>query len=867
MNNQESRASVLCCLIALAMSSSLTAAQGIDDGSGEGRVLEELVVTGSFIKRTNQSDIASPLTSITTEDIESVGAFNPTDLVNTLTVNAGAQNENDGFNQTFSLGTTNINLRGLGVSSTLTLLNGRRQALTAATTLNGDQFTDLNSLIPSIAIGRVEILEDGASTLYGSDAVAGVVNFITRKDFVGAEAKLDYKTTSSDSQDDLQASFLFGSMIGNSTHIIGALSFFDRTPLSTAERRSDFELRDANSIFGAPGTFLVLNPGSAPTRVADPSCLGLAQTNPETTPGIVPPGNCGFDFGDYFRLVADEERLQSYVELNTGLASGTEFFVELGYSSNDAVSSGSPSQPILFPPFVPRSNPAFQDAALANVPGTGALFFGRVEGTGSASSLINIGSDTFRVATGFRGDLTANWFWESSLTYSENTYNYTNSSDTLVDRFNAAIVGRGGPDNNQFFNPIFGADNDPAVREDFRGTYAFEAVSELLTVNAFASGSIGDTGVAVGLQYRNTELSYDYNDAAENDNLFFFRGNDSFVDDRGAYALFLETDIPLSDVFSVQAAARYEDLDGFNTTDPKFGFLWGISDQLSIRGTLSSSFRVPSIFQTSGGLTAPARIFDPAVNGLATISQRTTGDTNNPIKPQESDTFNLGATWSTGDGDLTISLDYWKFDYTDFITPENATAVVAANPNGPQVTRVGGSPTGALVAVTTFFRNAGQLETDGLDLSIGKDFGGQFRFVADISKIVGYDLDDPVLGRVDGLGQRNFTNFGSPAPEMRANLGLLWTAENQSANVYWRYVDSYVDENNANARIDSFATVSAQYRYEFEAVPGADVLGLTVGVKNLFDELAPDVVSRTGFDPLTHSPLGRQVYVSLKGSF
>ena len=868
MNNQKSRVSVLYCLTVLAIISPLAIAQDASDNSEGSQILEELIVTGSFIRRASQADVASPLTSVTAEDMDRVGAFNATDLVNTLTVNSGSQNENDGFNQSFSLGTTNINLRGLGVSSTLTLLNGRRQALTASTTLNGDQFTDLNSLVPTIAIGRVEILEDGASTLYGSDAVAGVANFITRKNFVGAEVKLDYKTTSSDSQNDLQASFLFGGDMGggDNTSIIGALSFFNRSPLSATERRNDFELRDANSIFGAPGTFLVFRAGP-PSRVADPSCLALAQTDPETTTGIVIPGNCGFDFGDYFRLVAEEDRVQSYVELNTEFSDGTEFFAELGYSANDIISTGSPSQPILFPPFVPVFNPAFQDPALANVAGaTGAIFFGRVEGTGSAASQINISSDTFRLATGFRGDLTDHWSWESSLTYSENTYNYSNPSDTLVDRFSDALFGRGGPNNNQFYNPIFGSDNDSAVREDFRGTYAFEATSELLTVNAFVSGSVGEMGVAVGMQYRASELAYDYNDAAENDNLFFFRGNESFSDDRDAYAVFVETDIPLSDDLSLQAAVRYEDIDGFNTTDPKLGFRWRPTGELSFRGTVSSSFRAPSLFQTSGGLTAPARIFDPVVDGLATISQRTTGDVNNPIKPQESDAFNLGATWRT-DNDLTISLDYWKFDYTNFITPENATAIVAVDPNGVQVTRAGDSPTGALVAVTTFFRNAGQLETDGLDLSISKDFGKQFRFVADISKILGYDLDDPVLGPVDGLGQRNFTNFGSPTPELRANLGLLWTAENQSANVYWRYIDSYVDENNANVKIANFSTVSAQYRYDFEDVLGIEELGLTFGVKDLFDELAPDVVSRSGFDSLTHSPLGRQIYISLKGSF
>jgi iron complex outermembrane receptor protein len=829
-------------------------------------VLEEVIVTGSFIKRKNQSDSTSPIQVISSDAIDDLGAFTNADLINTLTVNAGAQNNNDGFNQTFSLGTTNVNLRGLGVSSTLTLLNGRRQAVTAATTLNGDQFTDLNSLVPSIAIDRVEILEDGASTLYGSDAVAGVANFLTRKGFEGLELEINHKTTDDDGQDDTQISLFGGHSFGN-TNVIAALSIFDRSPLSAADRRDEFELRNANSTFGSPGTFLVFKAGP-PQRVLDPSCLAVTASNPETTIGPVPPGNCGFDFGDFFRLVAEEERVQSYVELNTTFDNDLQLFVELGYTANDVVTTGSPSQPILFPPFIPTINPAFSDPALAGVAGgTGALFFGRVAGSGSAPSQVEIESDTYRVSAGLKGDFNDVWSWQTSFGLSENTYNYYNDSDTLVDRFSAALVGLGGPNNNQFFNPIFGAANDPAVREDFRGVYAFEATSKLGTLDAIASGSIGSVGVAGGIQLRNSELEYDYSDAAENDNLYFFRGNRSFKDDEDVAAIFVEADIPVSENLNIQAALRYEDLGDFDSTDPKLGFLWR-KDQLSVRGTVSTSFRAPSIFQKAGGMTVPARIVDPVAGGFATVSQRTESSATTPLRPQESDALNFGFTWESSGQDLSISTDYWRFDYSDFITPENATAVVNANPSGPQITRVGNSPTGALIAVTTLFRNAGSLKTDGIDLSVSKDFGETLRATLDASYILSYDLDDPVSGQLDGLGQRNFTNFGVPTPELRWNVGLLWAKTSHSANMFYRFIDSYIDENNTNAEIDTFGTLDVQYAYQFSNLFGDESEAqLLLGVKNLTDEQAPDVASRSGYDSLTHNPLGRQFYLSVKLGF
>ena len=155
--------------------------------------LEEVIVTGSFINRKNQADQSSPISVIGSEDLANVGATSLYDVIPTLTINQGAQIYSDSTEQARSAGATNINLRGLGVTSTLVLVNSRRQTLTPAVTEDGDQFVDLSTLLPAIAIERVEVLKDGASSLYGSDAVAGVVNFITRSDFEGAELQAMYQ--------------------------------------------------------------------------------------------------------------------------------------------------------------------------------------------------------------------------------------------------------------------------------------------------------------------------------------------------------------------------------------------------------------------------------------------------------------------------------------------------------------------------------------------------------------------------------------------------------------------------------------------------------------------------------------------------
>lgn len=845
------------------------------------QVMEETVTTGTFIRGKSQADQMSPITVISADVMSEVAAFNIVDLVATLPSNTGAQNQSDQANQGIAIGTANINLRGLGVSSTLVLLNGRRQTLTASTTGNGDQFVDLNSLIPRIAIQQVEVLKDGASTLYGSDAVAGVVNFKTRNNFVGVDLDGSFATTTSDSQEDLQLSGLFGWDVTDDFHILGAISYFDRSPLQAEQRREEMELRNALSTFGNPGTFLVFGPNPGPpTRTVDPACQAIAATDNDVNfigAGPIAP-TCQFDFGDFFPLVAEEERLQVFLRSDLQFSDSTELFAEFGYADNDVISTGAPSQALLQLQNVPSNNPA---AAFLGIPEGGrALAFYRPDGAGQPAESISVNHETFRFSGGLVGDFSNGWGWETAVTYGQNNYSWANPGDTKIDRFVAALGGVGGPNNDQFFTPLFGANNDPAVREDFRGINTRDAESSLLTLDGHVTGEFGDLGAgtigfAAGFQYRKDELSYDYSDDVNQGNLIFTRSAQDFSGDQDVFAVFLETDIPLAENLNLQLAVRHEDFGDNSTTDPKIGLLWRPTDNLSFRGTYGTSFRSPSLFQQAGAFSTPARVFDPISGGLASIARQTKSDPDDIVGPQNSEALNFGVTWDSAESGLTVSLGYWSFDYTDFITPENVTAIVAVNAaTGAFDDQVIRDPaTGTLLSVISYFRNAGSLETDGLDLEVSKDWdtanSGTFTVRVDVARRLSYDLGDPVIGQVDGLGQRNFTNFGSSIPNLGGNVGLLWaSAEHHSANIFVRYVTDYEDENSGGARIDDLTTVDAQYRYEasgwgeFDSGPS-----ISIGVRNLGDKMPPDVVSRTGYDSQTHSPVGRQVYLSISQTF
>ena len=193
---------------------------------------EVVVVTGSYIKG-SPTDGASPVEIYDRDVIESIGAINVADITANTAVNSGSENNADSFTSGATQGRTNVNLRGLGLTSTLVLIDGRRQTFASAVANDGSVFVD-TSVIPVIALERVEVLKEGAAAIYGSDAVAGVVNYIFRRDFTGFEVDIsrEQKDLAASSRDD-RLSFIYGGEFGNS-NVVVAYSTLDRSPMSGA---------------------------------------------------------------------------------------------------------------------------------------------------------------------------------------------------------------------------------------------------------------------------------------------------------------------------------------------------------------------------------------------------------------------------------------------------------------------------------------------------------------------------------------------------------------------------------------------------------------------------------------------------------
>ena len=820
--------------------------------------IEEVVVTGTYIRRPSQFDSPSPLVNMTADDIAATGHNDIGRVLEDLTINTGSQNNPDAFTQNFTTGTSNVNLRGLGVSSTLVLINGRRQTQSAVTTDRGENFVDTSSLPPMIAFERIEILKDGATALYGSEAVAGVVNFITRGNFEGFDLELALQGNDNHPQQDVELSGLWGGG-SDDTRVLVAFSHLDREPLTTYERRLSAPTDDLSQA-GNPGSFLVPSlpgnpayrsvwtaafdgnrngvadfvepqlglpavPGANPPVFADQNCSAIAAQDPKVVPAIVqsvpspigaiPIGLCQFDFGGFYSIVPEETRSSAFAEVRHEFGDTLQGRVEVHLADNEALRNNSPSFPFAAFPTVAASHPD-------NPYGSDVRFIGRIIGAGGVPIESVHNSDTWRVAAALNGSRET-WDWEISAQVSENDF-FVSAPDVLVDRFNNAIRGLGGASCNPtsgtpgvapcvYFNPFgtaltgTGTRNAPELFDWLIGFEQFDAHSELVSLEGFASRELGSlrggpVGMAVGAQYRGDELTYDYDENANRDNFLFLIGNPDFGDSRDISALFVEFALPFTETLSLQLAGRYEDYgDGVDSTDPKASLLWRPSQAFALRASVGTAFRAPSLFQAFGTQTTLAELIDPRVGTPQFFPVRTQPNpSGEPLLPEEADVANVGVSFSPTEA-WEIGIDYWSFDYTNVIIEQNPQAILnaAAQGNAQAQAQVIRDPaSGLLLRVDSFYANASSLETDGFDLAVSRALdlrgGGSLRVGADATYIASYDLVDPQAGPIEGAGRRNFANFGTSTPEWKANAFVEWATDRHAVNAFVRYLDSYVDD-------------------------------------------------------------------------
>ena len=861
--------------------------------------IEEVVITGSYIKGTG-TDEASPVDVLNSDYIQKQGALTIGELTQKLAVSSGTENNPDSFTAGSTQGTSNVNLRGLGLTSTLVLVNGKRQTIAAAIANDGSVFVD-TATIPMAALERVEILKEGATATYGSDAVAGVVNFILRDDFDGVEVSLGHQTTATSSQDTSDVSILAGTNLSDNTNVMVAASFLQQDAMSSAER--SYTTINAVSTLGrsflnlgglAPGLPVVIE-GSG--GYAGPYGPGetIPDANCEANGGILSGGfipslggqKCGFLYGPRFNLVNEEERTNVYAAITHDTDSGITVRGEIGFAKNEVLDNPqSPSYPNLsFPTILPGQ---------AGSPFNGFVrWYGRPLGAEAPSPLAPRNSETLRASLDLSGTLDGGaWDWNASLTYSENDREGW-QPDTIKSRLDAALAGAGGESGTETFN-IFDPSQNSASLIDYISAETYTKMSTDLTVaDLVVSGpwfeldNFGTVNLAYGAQFRHEGFSIARNDistqqrdsvtgALQDVDLIFLGGGTEPSASRDSFAAFAEVSMPLNDSVELNVAARYESLETESSLDPKIALRWQVSDDVVIRGSMSTAFREASLIQQFNRQTSLQGLVDTSVGGSSgTLFIRVLTEGDVDLKPETSTNTNLGVVWTPSDN-FNMRVDWWQFEYEDVITIENAQGKINADPNrqDPDIRR---SDAGQLLGVSTNFINAATVDTDGFDVSAdwnlpagdAGDFGVQLAY----SRFNSYEIPDGNGGTRDVVGSFNHDNFVRSMPEAKWNLTADWERGNHSAAVVLYHVDSYKTTRAVPAsatamgfdsNIDSWRTIDASYNYNFNI---GDTQGvLTLGGKNLTDEEAPRVYDAANFsyDPKQHDPRGRIYYARVK---
>lgn len=846
---------------------------------------EEVVVTGTSIRGVGAP--ASASVQIDREELLNSGAATATDIARTLpqVVNIGADESRRGGAQDAAANrtrTAGINLRGLSSEATLLLLNGRRLAPNGTIKALADP-----SMIPAIAVERLEIVPDGASAIYGADAVAGVVNMITRRPFDGAEVALRYG--GADGLDQMQGSALF-SRKWQGGGFLAAYEYYYRSNLEAADR--DFTTADLRGIGGtdqrstqaAPGNILVSG-----TRYALPNGNGRGLTAADLQAGTIN----YFDQGQWGDLLPEQERHSVFVSAYQDLTERLTFTLEGFYSARTFYERVQPPGSTLT---VPRSNPFFvhpTNPAAASVQVEYRFLDAQQDASWSGHDI------GWQVAGGLRYELGGGWQANAIAGLSKNR-----GRALTDDLLNTTYLPQALADTNPAtaFNPFGNGDtannNAETLRRiaGYRDSYTVNKSRDFtlkLDGPLFAFGG-GDVRMAVGAEYHENDLQYTIYSSLKN------AANDLLLDrlrtqSRNNKAAFAELNVPFFGAenatggfqeLTVQLAARYEEYSDFGDTfNPKIGITWTPVEGVRLRGSWGTSFRAPSLIDSSDAIY---NIFiQNLVDGGVTKRGIFMNGGRNDLQPEEA------TTWSVG-GDFTPSflpgfraaVTYYNIKYSNLIEALGAPTILGNNAlygqyvnrtptvaeieallNHPNLESVREPASNILLIVDGRRDNIGELHQDGIDIELSQriDTGiGTFNAGFYLTQILNADRSS-----APGVPFQNALNLINFPVDTRIRGNLGWANSRLSVNAYWNHVGDYTNNLNPTLqRVEAYNTFDASISYKFPDEGTLNGLRLTLSAQNVFDRDPPDVINGTSaWDSQNASPIGRFIALDIRKSF
>lgn len=929
--------------------------------------VERVVITGSSIKRV-ETEGALPIQIITRADIDRQGIATTEQLIATLNSNGNgldnlASNSDvvDGASRGNN-GASSANLRGQGSAATLILLNGRR---VASHGLNGG-IVDLSS-IPLAAVDRVEILKDGASAIYGTDAIGGVINFILRKDFTGLTMQASTDKTQAGGGDINRFAMVggMGDLAKDGYNVMVSLAHSDSKILRGDERDfvNTFQPDRGLSVDTRGTPFATIFPLSSTNAAVVRTVLSsratptgpinntLSPIQPGTTLRIngginildLPGGTgcnsidgmgaydevlwatpaakyaCAWDTG---RAAALQQPIKNtnvvakatfnvgnhvvYGEFTGSKADSAKSF------SNNQISSSTASTSALFNLTYPSTGSSYDyvfNKLVAVFPsieenrGQGIAFRWRCMECGRRE--LTTTSETARLLIGAEGSIGS---WDYRVGASQ-AYSDTRSK-----------IGGGYYYNDLFFpllrsgtlNPFLlpGQSQTPAAlaaleAASARGVTLYGGKFTLDQVDASASGSVyklpaGDVMAAVGADFRSEKWTFqgDERDLANQRAIFnvpFDNGNALSGVKRDIKAVYAELLVPVFKSLDITVAGRQDNYTGFgNTFNPKISMRYVPMDEVLVRGSYSTGFRVPTFNQLFNGITesptSGATIVDPvkcpaklvsATPGCESILPNTLFGGRPDLGPEESKQGSLGMVLAPT-RDLSANIDWWQIRKTGTIQALPVATLIANYDLFAQ--NFIRDATGNIVQIDTRWVNAGETITKGVDVGAklnGKILSGKYSATIDGTYLL-EKKSKLVSSAAFGASEiANFTRAGDLGLRWKHAASFTYTEGDWSGSLYQFYRSGYKDAvlpgvangsvvpPNWDPNVKSYTTYHASVTYT-----GIKNLSLTGGIKNLFDQDPPfsaaydtNTGAGSSWEPRVADPRGRSFTLLVKYTF
>lgn len=861
--------------------------------------LDEVVVTGSRL-RTNRT--YAPVQTITREDIQKRGFSSMEQLLRSVSQNQSSLNSatslENSLSPTGAQGNSAVDLRGLGSGNTLVLVNGRRVSNAAG--LGTSKGANIGG-IPLAAVERVEVMTDGGSAIYGSDAVAGTVNIILRKNYNGSETSVRYED-SANGGDTYSLSQMFGSTWGSGNATIN-LSYQKDKPV--INRKLGFTSSDLTHIGGSDGRFDMFTiaqgafwPGYGYYAAGTPGALGAEVDLENFTIDDIDPA--AIRKIDYVATYASTESERKSIVFNLTQEITPTLEAHLDFSYNETETYGiSGRGPSFFNAVVPADAPTNPTGEVLVLGGT--LYEAAEKGLIPKGESLGHPSDK-NISAGINWEMPIS-DWRLSADYSESTskseIGFTNTF--VVDgsykpaELNAALA-------SGLFNPFDIESNSPEVFDAILGTlYPDNPENSVNTFNTYVEGRIADIPMGemrfvLGGEYREETSSG-------------FSGNFTNSPTRDTTSIFGEIslplineshNIPLINSLDVKLAARWEEYDvrgeafnasdsattpaqeKFENTSPNIQLSWYVSPEFRVNASIGESFRAPGASQLFGGAIqstfTPMGVFDPRkpdTNGEGGIENVHVFYASNPeLQPETSKTTSFSINWAPADLGLVVDMAYSKIDFSDRISylsifNEDVRNRILNDPANDELFAPR-SVDGTLQRLVSRPINVASAIHESIDMDVRYDIDtelGWFEVRLNGSYVLKHEtFSAPDAPAVDVVG----TDRGN-ADTIKGSATFSWHRNNYGTSLTYNYASSY-DNTEYNSETGSYDVIGG-----IEGLSSWDLTGfyeleqgwkITAGARNLLNEKPPVIALATlPYDPRRVDPRGRVVYAEVTKSF